>query len=555
MLSCARTIEPLDCHSDPIRRLRPTPAQPGPRFDQLTRLLAAVSDAPAAKPLLSERERAAILAVHGCAEVDGDPELAAITRFAAELCATPIALVTLVGSRTQWSPARTGFDANEGPREGSLCAHAMLHDGILQIPDARTEARFADSPAVTGEPHVRFYAGAPLVSDEGAPLGSLCVMDPAPRAGLSDVQRHGLEVLARAALGVLRARRTERDGSVAAERARRERDDQEARFGVLADTMPQMVWSTLPDGYHDYYNARWYEFTGMPSGSTDGEAWNGMFHPQDQERAWARWRQSLATGDPYEIEYRLRAADGNYRWVLGRALPMRDADGRIVRWFGTCTDIEEQKLALEQREIISQELSHRIKNIFSVVGGLVSLSARARPEFKPIADDLRERVMALGRAHDHVRPHSPKSRPRDQPSTLQGMLHDMLAPYRTRDDARIVIKGDEIAIDDRSTTPLALLFHELATNASKYGALSTAEGCVHVTVALGPRDVTVAWVETGGPDVSEPARQGFGTRLIELSVDRQLGGAVERQWLPQGLAVTIRLPLSAMIRPIAARTA
>ena len=99
----------------------------------------------------------------------------------------------------------------------------------------------------------------------------------------------------------------------------------DARFAVLADTMPQMVWSTLPDGSHDYYNARWYEFTGVPPGSTDGEAWNGMFHPDDQERAWARWRHSLATGEPYEIEYRLRHHSGEYRWTLGRALPLRDA--------------------------------------------------------------------------------------------------------------------------------------------------------------------------------------------------------------------------------------
>lgn len=118
--------------------------------------------------------------------------------------------------------------------------------------------------------------------------------------------------------------------------------------------MPQMVWSTLPDGFHDYYNARWYDFTGMPEGSTDGEAWNGMFHPDDQERARARWRHSTATGDPYQIEYRLRHRDGTYRWVLGRALPIRDAAGQITRWFGTCTDIHEQKLALEEREIVSQ---------------------------------------------------------------------------------------------------------------------------------------------------------------------------------------------------------
>lgn len=149
--------------------------------------------------------------------------------------------------------------------------------------------------------------------------------------------------------------------------------ENDAAFRVLADSMPQMVWSTLPDGFHDYYNARWYEFTGMPDGSTDGEGWNDMFHPDDQAQAWSRWSHSLATGDPYEIEYRLKHHDGNYRWTIGRANPIRDEDGRIVRWIGTCTDIDDAKRQAEQTEVLSRELSHRIKNIFAVIGGLSTL--------------------------------------------------------------------------------------------------------------------------------------------------------------------------------------
>jgi PAS domain S-box-containing protein len=118
-------------------------------------------------------------------------------------------------------------------------------------------------------------------------------------------------------------------------------------FRTMADTMPQMVWSTLPDGHHDYFNARWYEFTGTPVGSTDGEGWNGVFHVEDQARAFEIWNHSLATGEPYEIEYRLRRHDGDYRWTLGRAMPIRDQNGVITRWFGTCTDIDDQKKIAE----------------------------------------------------------------------------------------------------------------------------------------------------------------------------------------------------------------
>ncbi len=132
-----------------------------------------------------------------------------------------------------------------------------------------------------------------------------------------------------------------------AEQALRE---SESRFRQLADTVPQMVWVTRPDGFHEYYNRRWYEFTGVPEGSTDGEGWNKVFHPDDQEQAWGRWRHSLATGEPYEIEYRLRHHSGEYRWTLGRALPIRDGRGEIERWFGTCTDIDDMKRLVEERE-------------------------------------------------------------------------------------------------------------------------------------------------------------------------------------------------------------
>ena len=131
-------------------------------------------------------------------------------------------------------------------------------------------------------------------------------------------------------------------------------------FRTLADTMPQMVWSTLPDGYHDYFNARWYEFTGTPVGSTDGAGWNDLFHADDQARAFGLWNHSLSTGDPYEIEYRLRRHDGQYRWTLGRAMPIRDENGVITRWFGTCTDIDDQKKAAEVLSTSKRELERLV---------------------------------------------------------------------------------------------------------------------------------------------------------------------------------------------------
>ncbi|WMJ74129.1 PAS domain S-box protein [Cytophagaceae bacterium ABcell3] len=122
----------------------------------------------------------------------------------------------------------------------------------------------------------------------------------------------------------------------------------ENQYRAIAESMPQIVWTTKPDGYHDYYNKRWYDFVGKPFEETSGDQWNEQFHPDDQERAWRKWQHSLKTGEPYEIEYRLRAKDGKYRWFLGQALPFRDEHtGKIIRWFGTCTDIHDHKLSKE----------------------------------------------------------------------------------------------------------------------------------------------------------------------------------------------------------------
>ncbi|WP_207633161.1 PAS domain-containing sensor histidine kinase [Devosia aurantiaca] len=330
----------------------------------------------------------------------------------------------------------------------------------------------------------------------------------------------------------------------------------ELRFRTLADTMPQMVWSTLPDGFHDYYNARWYEFTGVPEGTTDGEGWNDVFHPEDQARAWATWRHSLETGEPYQIEYRLRHHSGQYRWTLGRALPIRDGQGQILRWIGTCTDIHESRHAADERELVAQELSHRIKNIFAVLTGIISLSARNHPEAKPFADQLRQRVFALGEAHDFVRPHSHLSSSRDGQGMLSALVDRLMRAYRQEDEQRVVFAGDDIAIDDATATPLALLFHELATNAAKYGALSSDDGKVVITGSETEDEYSLTWRETDGPVTVEPEKlSGFGTRLVQMSVEGQMRGKVERHWLPEGLVVEVTLPKDALSRSSRLRSA
>jgi PAS domain S-box-containing protein len=316
----------------------------------------------------------------------------------------------------------------------------------------------------------------------------------------------------------------------------------EAGFRVLTDAMPQMVWSTRPDGYHDYYNAQWYAFTGVPPGTTDGEGWNGMFHSDDQQAAWQRWQHSLATGEPYEIEYRLRRHDGMYRWTLGRALPVYE-EGKIARWIGTCTDIHGAKMAAEQNEILNRELSHRIKNIFAVVAGLIEITGRAHRELRPVFQSLVQRVVSLGRAHNFARSHSEQSQPHLPNNRIEGLLVELMAPYQSVDGTRVSITSDEIELDDRGATPVALIIHELATNAAKYGGLSVEGGTVTISSTLHGNNVVINWQEDGGPPIpAEPKSFGFGDRLITMSAERQLDGNVVREWNESGLRAKITVP-------------
>lgn len=145
--------------------------------------------------------------------------------------------------------------------------------------------------------------------------------------------------------------------------------DSEEYLRQLAETIPQLVWITRPDGYHEFYNKRWYEFTRLTHEESIGKGWSTLLHPDDVERSWKTWEHCLKTGEQYEIEYRFKdVRTGEYRWFLGRALPVRDSDGDIIKWFGTCTDIHEQKKTLEELERSQKQFSALFSS--SVIGVL-----------------------------------------------------------------------------------------------------------------------------------------------------------------------------------------
>jgi PAS domain S-box-containing protein len=175
------------------------------------------------------------------------------------------------------------------------------------------------------------------------------------------------------------------------------------QFQELADSMPQIVWAAGPDGHFDYYNKRWYEFTGRPVGISGDESWSDVVHPEDQRECLERWHAATRSGDPYEIEYRLREKSGTYHWFLRRALPVRDPAGHITRWFGTCTNIDAVKRTEEvlrranaetdalnrELEAFSYSVAHDLRSPLRAIDGFS----------QAVLEDSAERLDAEGKVN------------------------------------------------------------------------------------------------------------------------------------------------------------
>jgi PAS domain S-box-containing protein len=494
-------------------------------------------------PAIDEAARAAIARSYQLDDAGVRRQLDRLAELAARICNAPIGLVSLVMGDDQLFLGKSGIDAASAAREHSFCAQAMHHAGTMIVPDARADRRFADNPMVNSAPHIRFYAGQPLVSPEGAPLGAFCVIDSDPRLTLSPEQRETLETLAEAAMALLEKRRLAVEHQRQSAATRAELAHMGKRFDVLVDALPQLVWSTPPDGMSDYFSAQWCVFTGASAEASYGRGWLDFLHPEDVEPSSAAWAGAVESGESYAVNYRLRRHDGEYVWMLARGLPVHDEAGAVVRWLGTCTDIHGQVQTSELLEMMSQELSHRIKNLFAVTQGLIAMTLRKHPELKPVAGELQSRLLALGRAHDLVRPRIVGSAAWHSETSLHQLLDKLLLPYATEDRPRWRISGSDVAVGEQAATPLALFFHEMATNSAKYGALSTRDGHLDIHMETGDA-VAIHWQESGGPLVNEPATRGFGYRLAELSIVRQLSGSLKFDWLPGGLNIFATVPLA-----------
>jgi len=263
-------------------------------------------------------------------------------------------------------------------------------------------------------------------------------------------------------------------------------------------------------------------------------------HPKDRDRVRAAFNATRAIVGAFELDFRIMIGD-ELKWISARGL---GADEGIINrvMFGVFLDVTSRKQVEESRELLAGEMSHRVKNLLAIATGLTNITSRSTTTVENMAHELTLRLTALGRAHDLVRPMPGQSQ---APSSLLGdLLTVLLAPY---DDlgafsGRIRVSVPRTSVGEASTTVLALIVHELATNSLKYGALSVDTGTLDVSCSAQDEGITIVWTENGGPKVKAPAGiSGYGSKLLERSIIGHLRGSIDYDWAEEGLVVVLRL--------------
>ncbi|KAA0078377.1 PAS domain-containing protein [Tardiphaga sp. P9-11] len=306
------------------------------------------------------------------------------------------------------------------------------------------------------------------------------------------------------------------------------------------------AWHVQSDTF--YSDARFAEmFSVDPAKGDEGaplsEYYAGI-HPEDAQRVADAVNRTVVTREKYVQEYRVLRKDGNIRWVEARGECLYSADGKPDRFVGVVVDVTNQKNAQERQQLLAREADHRVKNIFANFHSMISLSVRSAGSPKEMAHALRGRLDALLRAKDLVRPGIMGTEHESEQTTIDALVRTVLHPYEDGSPDRIVLEGPDVPVGAKAVTGLALVLHETATNAVKYGALSRPDGSIRVTWGTTDNDFRLEWNEIGGPEIDEkPQARGFGSILSERSVTGELGGQIEHDWRRNGLRLKLSIPL------------
>lgn len=314
--------------------------------------------------------------------------------------------------------------------------------------------------------------------------------------------------------------------------------EQHLRLAVEAACVA--LWSWNVDDGRFTMDERGFDLWGLPlAAKVTFEELSANIHPADRDRVRAAFTATRSVSGSYEIDFRILIGD-EIRWISARG---RGADAGIVDrlMFGIFLDVTGRKQAEEGSELLAGEMSHRVKNLLAIAAGLTHMTGRSASSVEQMTRALAQRLTALGRAHDVVRPLPGEQ---GKAALLGDLLAVLLAPYdeTAAFSSRIRVAVPRMGVGQRTAVTLAMVVHELATNSVKYGARSSTEGMLDVSCSTDGDYLDLVWAETGGPPITAKAELGgFGSRLVARSVTSQLGGQLIYDWQESGAVVTVRM--------------
>jgi len=471
-----------------------------------------------------------------------------VTRMVCRLLNVPVSMVCVVDASRQSIKSAQGLgepwaSLGEMPLSHSICRHVVQLGVPLAIGDTGAETLLQGNLAIN-ELGARAYLGVPLRNAEGQVVASLCAIAHEKRTWSGD------DLATMRDLAALLEHQSHLHGEILSRhRTEAQLRLNDVRMRSIADAAPAMMWQTDQNGACIYSSRGWREFIGQSPEQALGFGWLDAVDPEDRARVRETILRANAMQQAFRTEYRLLRADGAWRRIADAGNPHFTEEGAFLGLVGSAYDDTERKQAEEMREFVGRELSHRIKNIFAMISAVVGLSARDHEGARNFAETLRDRIAALARAHEFALPStgSPGS-VEHRPHTMTALLRALLSPYQAEARAvRIVIAVDEITIGPNAAVTLAMLLHELTTNALKYGSLAVDTGQIVLRGEVVGHDYVLIWEERGGPAVAgPPSKQGFGSLMVQRAANLQLGASFQYAWEPQGLKLTLKIPTASI---------
>ena len=431
--------------------------------------------------------------------------------------------------------AREEFKGFGLPRNTDLFGPTFRGEEVIRIDDVHLDPRYGQSAPHFGMPRghlpVVSYLAAPVVSRSGQVHGGLFFGHDQPGAFtqededlVSAIAAQTATAMDNAALLAAKQREIEH---------RRQAEFAAQRLAAIVESSEDAILGKDLNGLITSWNAAAERLLGYRAEDVVGKSMM-MLIPTDRLEEEARILAKIRAGEripPFETVRLCKS--GDELPVSLSVSPVRNADGAIVGASTIARDITERREAEVRQDLLLREMDHRIKNLFTLAGGLVTLSARQAADPAQLADVVRERLASLARAHSLT-----AGRGEVGATTLHTLIAAILSPYEGG-AGRVAIEGPDVALCGEAVTGLAMVLHELATNAAKYGALSADAGHIKViSIQHGDR-FELIWTERGGPAVIPDVEEGFGSKLIGATVKGQLSGEIAREWRRDGLVVRI----------------